>query len=124
MPLPANDDQIVLLHNPRCSKSRRAKALLEEHAVAFEERRYLDDPLDEAELAELERRLGRPIREWVRTKEAAFGEEGLDGTSDGQALRAAVARSPILMERPILVRGGRARVGRPPEELLGLLGSA
>lgn len=122
MALPENDEQLLLLHNPRCSKSRQAKALLEERGVTFEERRYLDDPLDEGELAELERRLGRPLRDWVRRKEAAFAEAGLDATSDGASLRQAVAEAPILMERPILVRGARAVVGRPPGGLLELLG--
>jgi len=111
----------VLLHNPRCSKSRETKALLESRGVAFEERCYLDEPLDRAELRDLAARLGKPIGEWVRRKEAAFAEAGLDAGSSDDALLDAVAAHPILMERPILVRGARAKVGRPPEDVLALL---
>lgn len=119
MALPGSDDELLLLHNPRCSKSRAARALLEDRGVAFAERRYLDEPLSQEELAELGRRLGRPAREWLRAREAA--EAGLAGENDEEALLAAMARQPALMERPILVRGGRAVVGRPPEKVLELL---
>jgi len=115
-------DRRVLLHNPRCSKSRQAKQLLEERGVAFEERRYLETPLSREELADLAGRLGRPVGEWVRRKEAAFGEAALDADSGEDALLDAMARHPILMERPILIDGARARVGRPPEDLLELVG--
>ena len=111
----------VLLHNPRCSKSRQTKALLEDRGVDFEERLYLESPLDRAELEDLAARLGKPISEFVRRKEAAFADAGLDAGSDEGALLDAVAAHPILMERPILVRGERARVGRPPEDVLALL---
>jgi len=114
-------DGLVLLHNPRCSKSRQAKALLEERGAAFEERRYLEAPLSRDELADLAARLGRPVGEWIRRKEAAFAEAGLDAGSGDAALLDAIAEHPILLERPILVRGERARVGRPPEGLLALL---
>ena len=121
MSLPDTDEALILLHNPRCSKSRQVKALLEERSVGFVERRYLDEPLDPQELEDLERRMGRPLREWTRHKESAFAESGLAEDSDDQAYREAVAERPILMERPILVRGRRAKVGRPPEVVLDLL---
>jgi arsenate reductase len=119
MALPSSDDEFLLLHNPRCSKSRAARELLEGRGVSFTERRYLDEPLSREELAELHRRLGRPVREWLRAREAA--EAGLSGEADEAALLAAMARQPVLMERPILVRGRRAVVGRPPEKVLDLL---
>lgn len=122
MPLPESDTELLLLHNPRCSKSRRVKALLEERDLEFTERRYLDEPLDADELRDLAGRLGRPLAEWTRRKEAAFTEAGLSEESSAEELVAAVAAHPLLMERPILVRGGRARVGRPPEDVLELLG--
>jgi len=112
----------VLLHNPRCSKSRQTKQLLEERGVAFRERHYLEEPLSRGELEDLANRLGKPIKEWVRRKEAAFAEAGLDDASGPDALLDSVAEHPILMERPILVHGDRARVGRPPEAVLDLLG--
>ena len=68
----------VLIHNPRCSKSRAAKALLEERGANFELRLYLEDPLTRDELAELQRRLGRPAHEWVRRGEPAFAASGFD----------------------------------------------
>ena len=114
-------DTLVLLHNPKCSKSRAAKALLEERGVAFETRAYLEQPLDRAELAELVRLLGRAPSEWVRRGQAEFAEAGLDAASDADALLDAMAATPILMERPIAIRGERAVVGRPPENVLELL---
>jgi arsenate reductase len=112
---------LVLLHNPRCSKSRQTKALLEERGVDFTERRYLDEPLSPDELRELAARLGKPPGEWVRRKESAFAEAGLDADSDDDALLDAIARHPILMERPILVGPDAARIGRPPEDVLALV---
>jgi arsenate reductase len=119
-PLPVGD-ALVLLHNPRCSKSRAAHALLIERGVAFVERRYLEEPLSRAELASLRERLGRPPSEWVRSDESAFRDAGLGPSSNEAALLDAMAAHPILIERPILVRGARAVVGRPPESVLALL---
>jgi len=121
MSLPSSDERVLVLHNPRCSKSRAALALLEARGVAHDVRRYLDEPLDAAELAELRRRLDRPVREWVRRGEAAFREAGLDAASSDEDLLAAMLRHPVLIERPIAIRGSRAVVGRPPDEVLGLL---
>ena len=111
----------VLIHNPRCSKSRAAKALLEERGAQFELRFYLENPLTRAELAELRRRLGRPAREWTRRGESAFAAAGLGPESDDATLLDAIAAHPELLERPILVRDERAVVGRPPEKILELL---
>ena len=119
--LPRSDDEIVLLHNPRCSKSRAALALLEERGVTFAERRYLEEPLSRAELEDLAKRLGRPVGAWARRKETAWAEAGLGAEADDAAIAAAMAEHPILMERPILVRGPRAAIGRPPEDILALL---
>lgn len=113
--------ETVLLHNPRCSKSVAAKRLLEARGVAFEERRYLEQPLSRDELVQLARRLGRPPRGWIRSGEAAWAEAGLGPQSSDEALFDAMAKHPVLMERPILVRGERAVVGRPPERVLALL---
>jgi arsenate reductase len=113
--------ELTLLHNPRCSKSREAKALLEERGVAFREHRYLEEPLTRADLDELRRRLGIPVREWIRPKEAAWAEAGLDAASTDAAILDAVAAHPSLLERPILVTAQRAIVGRPPERILALV---
>jgi len=120
MPLPGPGDGLLLLHNPRCSKSRATHALLEEKGAAFRVREYLNDPLTVAELAELARRLGKPTREWVRKGESVYRESGLDHANESE-LRDAIAAQPILMERPILVSADRAAIGRPPENVLELL---
>ena len=113
----------VLLHNPRCSKSRAAKALLEERGVSFEERRYLEEPLSRAELEALQRRLGRSPAAWIRQGEDAYGALGLSADSSDAEMLDAMAKDPILIERPILIRDERAVVGRPPENVLTLLPS-
>jgi arsenate reductase len=116
-------DVPTLLHNPKCSKSRAAKALLDEKGFTYRERRYLDDPLTHAELVELAKRLARPPREWVRAGEPAFREAKLDRASTDEAFVAAMAKFPILIERPILILSDRAVVGRPPERVLAVLGA-
>ena len=121
MALPNSDDSILLLHNPKCSKSRATLALLEERGVAFETRLYLDSPLDDAELVDLGTRLGRDVLAFTRVKQAEFAEAGLTKESDAGAVRAAMAKTPILMERPIVIRGARAAIGRPPEDVLAIL---
>lgn len=112
----------ILLSNPRCSKSRAARALLEERGVAFRERRYLEEPLDRAELERLAQALGLAPLEFVRRGEAAWEEAGLGEDPTGEALFEALVRFPILLERPILWAGGRAVIGRPPQRVLELLG--
>jgi arsenate reductase len=112
---------LLLIHNPRCSKSRAAKSLLEERGVCFGLRLYLEDPLSRAELAELRRRLDRPAREWARRGEPAYSAAGLGAESDDAAVLGAIAEHPELLERPILVSGDLAVVGRPPEKVLELL---
>ena len=111
----------TLLHNPKCSKSRAAKALLEERGVSFHERRYLEEPLSRQELETLAKRLGHPPSEWVRKGEPAYKEARLKQDSTDEAILDAMARFPILIERPILVGGERAVVGRPPERVLELV---
>jgi len=111
----------TLLHNPKCTKSRAAKALLDERKVAYEERRYLERPLSVAELAELRRRIDRPAREWVRAGEEAFKAAGLTKDADDKQILAAMAEHPILIERPILILAKRAAVGRPTENIEALL---
>ena len=121
MGLPESDDDLMLLHNPRCAKSRMALALLVARGLEFVERRYLEDPLSAGEIDDLEGRLGLPLCEWVRTGEADYGEAGLSSRSSPQAILAVMAKRPKLMQRPILIRGGAAVVGRPPETILELL---
>ncbi|MCP4006698.1 MAG: arsenate reductase (glutaredoxin) [bacterium] len=111
----------VLYHNPRCSKSRAAKQLLEERGITIEIVEYLEAPLSRAELEKLMRKLDRPIAEWIRTGEDAFKARGLSLETPEAELLDAVAEEPLLMERPIFASGDRAVVGRPPELVLDLV---
>jgi len=119
--LPSSDDSILLIHNPRCSKSRATLALLEERGVEFDVRAYLDAPLTRDELAALRHRLGRPVAEWVRAGESCYGEAGLSVESSEDELLDALTSHPKLLQRPIVVRGDRAEIGRPPEQVLEIL---
>ena len=121
MPLPESKSEILLLHNPRCSKSRSTLALLEERGVSFAIREYLVEPLVREELLDLQGRLERPLRDFVRTGESAFASAGLSPESDDEALMSAVIAHPILLQRPIVIAGERAAIGRPPEDVLEIL---
>jgi len=120
MNLPANDDEVLLLHNPRCSNSRATELLLTERGVSFVERRYLEEPLTREELEELGRRLDRAPGEWVRRGQAEFAAAGLEASSPPDRILDALVEHPVLLERPIVVRGMRAVVGRPPTDVLVL----
>ena len=112
----------VLYHNPRCSKSRAALALLRERNVAPDVVRYLETPPDEAALRELLDKLGMSPLELMRRGEARYRELGLKGAdvSNDDRIRA-MAKNPILIERPIFITDSKAVVGRPPERVLELL---
>ncbi len=116
----SSEDSMILLHNPSCSKSREATKILQEAGVEYSERPYLDAPLSKTELLDLKAKLGRPVREWMRKKDDRFAEAGLDDESTEDELVAALEREPALMERPILIRGSKAIIGRPPELIRGL----
>lgn len=112
---------VVLYHNPRCSKSRQAKELLDERGIDYQVRLYLKEPLDQSELANLVSRLGIPAEQLLRTKEAEYKAAGLSADSDESTVIQAMADYPKLMERPILVGPNGARIGRPPEAILDIL---
>lgn len=113
---------IVVYHNPRCSKSRAALALLRERGEEPEVVEYLKTPLDAGALRELLDVLDIPARDLIRSGEAPYRELRLaDPTATEDALIAAVAAHPILMQRPVVRRGGRAVVGRPPERVAEIL---
>lgn len=111
----------LFLHNPRCSKSRAALELVRDAGVELPVREYLQDPLSIDELRRIVRLLGvRPI-DIVRRGEPQYAALALsDATPDDDVLQA-MAEHPILIERPIVVRGGRAVVGRPPEKVREVL---
>lgn len=114
--------KITLWHNPRCSKSRGALALLEERGHAPRIVDYQKAPPDATQLREVLRKLGLPARALLRTGEALYGELGLaDESLDEDRLVAAMVAHPILIERPLAVSDSRAVIGRPPERVLELL---
>ena len=111
----------LLLHNPQCSTSRKAKAMLEARGIAFEVREYLRQPLSLDELRILKSRLGRPPAAWIRWKEPDVDAAGITTDDPSMKLLRAIASHPRLLERPILIRGDRAVVGRPSLEQLEIL---
>lgn len=113
---------LTLYHNPRCSKSRSALQLLEERGLNPNVVRYLETPLSAAELHELLRKLGIRARQLLRTGENEYKALGLnDPELTDEQLIAAMVSQPKLIERPILVAGDKAVVGRPPESILEIL---
>ncbi|GBL54463.1 arsenate reductase [Pseudomonas citronellolis] len=114
--------QLTLFHNPRCSKSRGALELLEARGLAPTIVRYLETPPSAAELQALLGKLGIGARQLLRTGEDEYKALGLDDPqlSDAQLIEA-MAAHPKLIERPILVAGDKAVIGRPPEKVLEIL---
>ena len=114
--------EITLYHNPRCSKSRQTLALLEERGIEPEIIKYLETPPDVATITGLLDKLGISAIELIRRGEAPFAELGLAGKEgDDAALIEAMVSHPVLIQRPIVVSGEQARIGRPPENVLDIL---
>lgn len=110
-----------IYHNPRCSKSRETLALLEQRGIAPEVVLYLEQAPSEAQIRTLLEQLGfSDPRQLMRTKEDLYKELGL-AEQQGDALIAAMHQHPKLIERPIVIRDGQARIGRPPELVLEIL---
>ncbi|MBB2497291.1 arsenate reductase (glutaredoxin) [Aquipseudomonas ullengensis] len=113
---------LTLYHNPRCSKSRGALELLEARGLTPTVVRYLETPLSASELQVLLGKLGIGARQLLRSGEDEYKALNLADSSLSEAqLIAAMAQHPKLIERPILVAGDKAVIGRPPEKVLELL---
>ncbi|HKL53152.1 MAG TPA: arsenate reductase (glutaredoxin) [Wenzhouxiangellaceae bacterium] len=113
---------VTVYHNPRCSKSRATLELLQKRGFEPEIVKYLETPLDASELRDLARKLELPPKDFLRTAEPACKELGLDPESiDDTELLQLMSEHPILIERPIVVCGERARIGRPPDAVLEIL---
>ena len=112
-----------IYHNPRCSKCRAALALLHERSIEPQVILYLEQPLSLAELSPLLQQLGfTDARALMRKGESEYKRLGLDDPALPQdALLAALAEHPVLMERPVFVHKGQAIIGRPPERVLEIL---
>ena len=115
--------KIKIYHNPRCSKSRQSKAILDEKGFDYDVIEYLQQPPSEQELKKILKLLGKTPLEIMRTGEKLFKELGLskkDDRPDDEWIRIMVD-NPILIERPIVINDNRAAMGRPPEEVLSIL---
>lgn len=112
----------TIFHNPRCSKSRQTLAILEENGVSPDIVLYLEKPLDKTALKDILNKLKLKPRDIIRKGEAEYKEQRLDNLnlSDDQLIDA-ITQAPKLLERPIVVNGDKAVIGRPPENVLTLL---
>ena len=109
-------------HNPRCRKSRETLALLNEKGLEPTIREYLKDGPDEAELRDVIAKLGpSSARALMRTGEAEYKDQGLKSVDSEDALIRAMVETPKLIERPIVINGDKAAIGRPPEAVLSVL---
>ena len=114
--------KLKIWHNPRCRKSRETLALLEQGGAEVEIINYLETPPSAVELDRVLKALGLEPRQLMRRKEAPFKELQLSGEQHSRSdLIAAMVAHPILIERPVVLRGSRAALGRPPESVLPLL---
>jgi len=115
--------KVTIYHNPRCTKSRQTLALLEKKGCDVDIIEYLKDPPSAARLDELLKAMGKEPLEAIRTKETTFKDLGLSK----QDLRSRrdwlqlMSDNPVLIERPIVVKGKKAALGRPPEDVLKIL---
>ena len=112
---------ITVYHNPRCTKSRQAVQYLEEKNEQFEVVKYLDEQLDEKQLAKLVDQLGIAPIELVRTNEADWKDNFKGKELSDKEIISAMVKYPKLIQRPILVKGGKAVVARPTEKIEELL---
>nr|WP_319400315.1 arsenate reductase (glutaredoxin) [uncultured Carboxylicivirga sp.] len=112
---------IQIFHNPRCSKSREGVKYLEDKGVEFEVFKYLDEPITPDELTEVLRKLGKRPMEVIRTKEDIFKEEFEDKELSDEEWILAMVEYPKLIERPIIINGDKAVIGRPAEKIDSIL---
>jgi arsenate reductase len=114
---------ITIYHNPRCSKSRETLALLEQYAAAQQEELHIVDyqktPLNLVQLQTLLAELGGDVQQMLRPNEDAYKAENLAQADTTTAL-SALLKAPLLLQRPIVSYRGKAMIGRPPEQVLGL----
>ncbi len=110
---------VTIYHNPRCGKSREALKLLEARGVEPKVVEYLKTPPSAGELKSILRKLGMKARDLIRRKEAR--DAGIDLALSEDRLIAAMVADPITIERPIVVSGAKARLGRPPARVLEII---
>lgn len=115
-------EKITIWHNPRCGKSRDSFKLLEEKGIDAEVVKYLDTPPTVEALKEVLGMLDMEPRELMRTKEKIYKELDLKNETNNEKLIDAMVKNPKLIERPIVIKDGKAVIGRPIEKVIELLG--
>ncbi len=115
-------DKVTIYHNPRCSKSRQTLKLLQDNGIEPEIVEYLDTPPSAKQLEKVLKMLGVEPDELMRKNEAVYKELGIKGGGfSRKQLIELMVENPKLIERPIVIKGGRAALGRPPESVLNIL---
>ena len=112
---------VSIWHNPKCSKSRAAMEILEENNCDTEVIKYLETNPDETQIKTILKMLGITPRELMRQKEELYKEMKLKEETNDEALISAMAKNPKLIERPIIIKNGRAIIGRPTEKIAEFL---
>ncbi|VAW79389.1 Uncharacterized protein YfgD, not an arsenate reductase [hydrothermal vent metagenome] len=113
---------VTIYHNPRCSKSRQTLELLQEKGIDADVVEYLSTPPDSAQLDHILTLLGLEPRELMRNNEAEYREQGLDNPDlTRKQLIALMVQYPKVIQRPIVIKDGKAAIGRPPETVLEIL---
>ena len=115
------DKKVTIWHNPRCSKSREALKLLEQNDADVEIFKYLDEEITKEDIKKLLKMIGVKPREIMRTKEAVYKELSLKDVEDDEKLIEAMVEHHKLIERPIVIKGNKAIIGRPPVRVLELV---
>jgi len=114
--------KVTIWHNPRCTKSREGVALVQESGCENEVVKYLDNSLSVDEIKNVLKMLGfKSAREWMRTKEAVYKELDLKNETDEEKLIKAMAENPKLIERPVIIKGTKAIIGRPASAITEFL---
>jgi len=112
---------IQILHNPRCSKSREGLQLLKSEGVSYEEIRYMDNALSAQEIKTIIKKLGIPAFELIRKNEAIYKDEYKNKDLNEDQWVEAMAKHPKLIERPIVINGNKAVIGRPADKIRTIL---
>ena len=109
----------TIWHNPRCSKSREAVKMVDEAGYEHEVLKYLDEEVTIESIKETLKLLGfKSVREWMRTGESVYKELDLKNEVDEEKLIEAMAKNPKLIQRPVLIKGNKAIIGRPESTIL------
>ncbi len=114
-------DKLIIYHNPGCSKSKEALQIIVQNKKNPEVIEYLENPPGKQELGRIINMLGVSARSLLRTSEQAYVDAKLDDSATDEKIIDAICQYPILLQRPIVISGGRAIIGRPPSKVLEII---